>query len=46
MCFIAMLSFYVQRNFIYFRSTEHYEALGQQDKPNVYDFIKSKEGKL
>ena len=40
-----MLSFYVQRNFIYFRTTEHYEALGQQDKPNVYACFKKKEGK-
>ena len=23
-------------------STEHYEALGQQDKPNVYECIKNK----
>jgi hypothetical protein len=40
-----MLSFYVQRNFIYFRTTDHYEALGQRDKPNVYACFKKKEGK-
>ena len=32
-------------NLIYFRITEHDEALGQQATPNVYDCIKSKEGK-
>ena len=30
---------------IYFSSTEHYEALGQQDNPNVYECIKNKKGK-
>ena len=28
-----------------FSTTEQYETLGQQDKPNVYDCIKNKQGK-
>jgi hypothetical protein len=36
---------YKKCNLIYFSSTEHYEALGQQDKPNVYECIKNKKGK-
>ena len=28
-----------------FSTTEHYETLGQQDKPTAYDCIKNKEGK-
>jgi hypothetical protein len=32
-------------NLIYLSSTEHYEALCQQDKPNVYECIKNEKGK-
>ena len=41
----AIISYLIQCNLIYYSITENYEALGQQDKPNVYDFIKNKEGK-
>ena len=44
--FVHLLgTLYTKCNFIYFSSTEHYEALGQQDKPNVDECIKNKKGK-
>jgi len=44
--FVHLLStMYKKCNLIYFSSTEHYEALGQQDKLNVYECIKNKKGK-
>jgi len=30
---------------LYYRTTEQYETLGEQDKPNVYEQIKNKQGK-
>ena len=42
--FTALLNFQIQCNRVYFSSTEHNEALAQQDKPNVYDCINNKEG--
>jgi len=30
---------------LYCRTTEQYETLGEQDKPNVYEQIKNKHGK-
>jgi hypothetical protein len=33
--FDSYVKFLDKRNLIYFRTTEHYEALDQPDKPNV-----------
>ena len=30
---------------LYYRTTEQYETLGEQDKPNAYEQIKNKQGK-
>ena len=30
---------------LYYRTTEQYETLGEQDEPNVYEQIKNKQGK-
>jgi len=44
--FVHLLgTLYTKCNLIYFSSTEVYEALGQQDKLNVYECIKNEKGK-
>ena len=43
---IAIFSFVNKIQYkLYYRTTEQYETLGEQDKPNAYEQIKNKEGK-
>ena len=44
--YIAVFSFVNTIQYIlYYRTTEQYETLGEQDKPNGYEQIKNKQGK-